>query len=66
MAPECSEGTTKGLGVTKSLSSYKSQRLTLDIYIRMNKNNMVIPSNAIISMEKLLIDFTCEEFSKFL
>ena len=28
MAPECSEGATKGLRVTKSLSSRRSRRLT--------------------------------------
>ena len=31
----------------------------------MKKNNMVIPSNTIISVEKLLIDFTSEKLLKF-
>ena len=63
VAPERSEGATKGLRVTNPLSSRRSRRLTYLDY--MNKNHTTIPLNAFLSVEKLLIDFPSEEPSRF-
>ena len=64
MAPELSEGATKGLRVTKSLSSRRSRRLTyLDYTEQESHDNTLIQT--IISVKELVIDFLSEELLKF-
>ena len=66
MAPECSETATKGMRVTKLLSSHKSRYLTyLDYMNKKPHSNTFI--FAFLSMEivKLLIDLPSEKPFKF-
>ena len=63
MAPERSEGATKGLRVTKSLSSRRSRCLTYLDYTEQESHDK--SSNAIISVEELAIDFLSKELLKF-
>ena len=57
VAPERSEGATKGLRVTKSL---RLRHLTYLDYTEQKSHD-----NAIISVEELVIDFLSEELLKF-